>query len=49
MCMFMIIVHVSKHLPNGRYVISDKDMNVGKKSLNLNKVYLVEEIGHFVK
>lgn len=47
MCVFMIIIHISKHLLNGNYVISTRDTNMDKKSLNPIEVYLVEEIRYF--
>lgn len=47
-CVFRIIIHISKHLLNGNCVISTRDTNMDKKSLNPIEVYLVEEIRHFM-
>lgn len=48
MCVFRIIIHISKHLLSGNCVISTRDTNMDKKSLNPIEVYLVEEIRHFM-
>lgn len=49
MCVFMIIIHISKHLLSGNYVISTRDTNMDKKSLNPIEVYLVEKIRYFME